>query len=399
LDDLRAKDDLKNLWTNEHDAIYLKLRQIMESDVVLSYPEFTEPFIIATDASSRGIGGVLYQVVNEETRYISFASRALSASERRYGATQRELLGVVFCLLKFQYYVSGVKFTLYTDHKALTYLFDQKKLKPFLLNWLDVLLAFDFDIVYRPGIKNVLPDKISRFYDEDPIVDEAEDVLWMVPEATLEQEDDVFLMDLDEVQPDVLKQPSSSQCNKDMERNVEVAIPEADHHVPAVASRDPLDVEVVVESQRQPLLSKYHLAGHFGSNQLVTKLLADGYYWPSVRKDAIELVKGCIPCQRFNIGKHGFHPLQTISASMPWDHIAIDLKSMEKSTAGNKFILVIVDVFTRFSFLRCLKNKKQGSIARELFKLFCDVGFQRVIQSDNGREFSITNHGFRRRLT
>jgi hypothetical protein len=87
---------------------------------VLSYPDFAKDFEVATDASNYGIGAVLYQVINGKTHYIAFASRALNAGEKSYGATKRELLAVVNALKHFRYYLFGKKFRLYTDHKALT---------------------------------------------------------------------------------------------------------------------------------------------------------------------------------------------------------------------------------------------------------------------------------------
>lgn len=361
--------NLKGLWTDEHSAIYGKLKEIMKSGLVLSFPDFSCPFCIATDASNKGIGGVLYQGSIEKPKFISFAARSLSESERRYGATQRELLGVVFCLNKFQYHISGSKFTLYTDHKALTYMFDQKRLKPFLLNWIETLLSFDFDVVYRPGIKNVLPDKISRLYDDDPLEEKENEVVWMVPTTSHHT-------------------PSSNKRTyDDLETNPVTTEQKTSVEIP---SRDPEDLEIVPETDRQQLLISSHSQGHFGAAHLVKNLIHQGKYWASLRRDAIELVKSCVPCQRFNIGKHGFHPLTPVTASMPWNHISMDLKSLPKSDKGYTYLLVIVDVFTKFTFLRPVKNKSASTVAKELPILFTDVGFPRILQSDNGTEFS--NH-------
>ena len=61
---------------------------------------------------------------------------------------------------------------------------------------------------------------------------------------------------------------------------------------------------------------------------------------------------------------------------------------MPRSNRGNKFILVVVDVATRMVFLRGLKDKSMYSIAQKLLRLFCDVGFPRILGSDNGTEFN-----------
>ena len=105
-------------WKSEHKDILDKVRKILEEEVLLQYPDFSQPLYVATDASKYGLGCVLYQIDNEETkRYIRFASRSLSPAERNYGAPQRELLGVLFALRSFRAYLYGRKFTLFADHQ------------------------------------------------------------------------------------------------------------------------------------------------------------------------------------------------------------------------------------------------------------------------------------------
>ncbi len=135
---------------------------------------------MGTDASNRGIGSVLYQKVYQEVKYIAFAARALTDSEKGYGATKRELLAIVEALEHFRYYLFGVHFTLYTDHNALCFMFTQKHTNQMLNNWLEILLSFDFDVVHLPGISNVLPGRISRFYDADPVVSPQEVRFWHI---------------------------------------------------------------------------------------------------------------------------------------------------------------------------------------------------------------------------
>src|SRR5688572_7115388 len=74
---------------------------------------------------------------------------------------------------------------------------------------------------------------------------------------------------------------------------------------------------------------------------------------------------------------------------MPFDHIAIDLASEFPLTQNKKlYLLIVIDVCTRFIFLRSLRSKSAAEIGKKLGKIFCDVGLLKVIQSDNGSEFS-----------
>jgi transposase InsO family protein len=151
---------------------------------------------------------------------------------------------------------------------------------------------------------------------------------------------------------------------------------------------DPAGVEQETpEGLRQSLVQRAHLGGHFGGASMFKALRFNGHFWQSMKGDCDEEFKKCIKCQRFVIGKHGFHPLSNISARLPFDHVAMDLKEFPRSDRGNSYILVLVDVATRFAFLRVLMDKSMYSVAAALFGIFCDVGFPRIIQSDNGTEF------------
>jgi hypothetical protein len=80
--------------------------------------------------------------------------------------------------------------------------------------------------------------------------------------------------------------------------------------------------------------------------------------------------------------------MKAINAQLPGEHIAIDLAGPLPTTkSGNVRLLVIVDVCTRFVFLRALPNKNGINIATALWELFCTIGFPKIIQSDNGKEF------------
>jgi transposase InsO family protein len=118
-------------------------------------------------------------------------------------------------------------------------------------------------------------------------------------------------------------------------------------------------------------------------------LLHDGWSWTNMLNDCQEQCKACPDCQRWTIGQHGYHPVAVISAELPFDHVAIDLAGpfTPSPDAGHVYLLVMVDVCTRFVFLRLLQDKSMVAVARQLVQIFCDVGFPKIVQSDNGKEF------------
>jgi hypothetical protein len=136
------------------------------------------------------------------------------------------------------------------------------------------------------------------------------------------------------------------------------------------------------------MLENVHARGHFGAVAMVDAIHEEGKTWPNLRQDCLDVVAKCVSCQRFNIAKRGYHPLRTIHARMPGDHVAIDLAGpFVESNRGNKYLLVVVDVCTRFVFLKAIPDKSAKVVARTLYDLFCLVGFPNILQSDNGSEF------------
>ncbi len=123
---------------------------------------------VATDASSVGVGAVLFQDYRDLPRYIVCVSRPLTPSERNYSATKKELLGMIFALRKLRFYLAGRRFFMYTNHKALEYMLGQRKLSDMLERWLDEILELDISVEHIPGVSNVLPDCLSRLSKSVP---------------------------------------------------------------------------------------------------------------------------------------------------------------------------------------------------------------------------------------
>ena len=109
-------------WTEIQENAFQTLKKLLCTAPLLSYPVAGEKFVLDSDASGYGIGGVLSQVVNDTERVIGYYSRILSKPERSYCVTRRELLAVLECIKHYHKYLYGQHFTLRTDHAALRWL-------------------------------------------------------------------------------------------------------------------------------------------------------------------------------------------------------------------------------------------------------------------------------------
>nr|GFC03616.1 putative reverse transcriptase domain-containing protein [Tanacetum cinerariifolium] len=132
---------------------------------ILALPEGSKDFIVYCDASNKGLGAVLMQ----GEKVISYASRQLKIHEKNYTTHDLELGAVVFALKIWRHYLYGTKCIVFTDHKNLQYILDQKELNMRQRRWLGLLSDYDCDIRYHPGKANVVVDALSRKEREPPL--------------------------------------------------------------------------------------------------------------------------------------------------------------------------------------------------------------------------------------
>ncbi len=139
---------------------------------------------------------------------------------------------------------------------------------------------------------------------------------------------------------------------------------------------------------RDEIIQKAHEKGHFGITAVYRDIVNRKIWWPKIMDDIKRIVKSCRPCQEYTVYSRGFHPQQSVNASLPGDHLMIDLIEMIESTDHMHYILNIVDVFTGFVMLYALPSKDAETVAEKLWEYVCIFGPPKIIQSDRGTEFN-----------
>ncbi|GKF87169.1 putative reverse transcriptase domain-containing protein, partial [Tanacetum coccineum] len=132
---------------------------------ILALPEGREDFIAYCDASKKGLGAVLIQ----REKVIFYASRQLKIHEKNYTTHDLELGSIVFALKIWRHYLYGTKCTVFTNHKSLQHIINQKELNMRQHRWLELLSDYDCDIRYHPRKANVVVDALSRKEREPPL--------------------------------------------------------------------------------------------------------------------------------------------------------------------------------------------------------------------------------------
>ncbi|GJQ96567.1 putative reverse transcriptase domain-containing protein [Tanacetum coccineum] len=146
------------VWGNEQDEAFRILKEKLCNAPVLALPDGPDDFVVYCDASKQGFGCVLMQ----RGKVIAYASRQLKKHEKNYTTHDLELGAVVFALKIWRHYLYGTKSVIYTDHKSLQYIFDQKDLNMRQRRWIELLSDYECEIKYHPGKANVVADALSR---------------------------------------------------------------------------------------------------------------------------------------------------------------------------------------------------------------------------------------------
>ncbi|GJU11658.1 putative reverse transcriptase domain-containing protein [Tanacetum coccineum] len=170
LEDGQTYDDMtqKNVkfdWSDKAVAAFQLLKQKLCSAPILALPKGSEILVVYCDASRKGLGAILMQ----REKVIAYVSRQLKIHEKNYTTCDLELGAVVFALKMWRHYLYGTKWVVFTDHKSLQHILDQKELNMRQRRWLELLSGYDCEIRYHLIKANVVADAFSRKEQNKPL--------------------------------------------------------------------------------------------------------------------------------------------------------------------------------------------------------------------------------------
>ena len=177
--DLRAPlnellKDKKWKWTPECQTAFDQIKKALTSDLFLTHYDPKLEIIVASDASSYGVGAhILHKMPDGTKKPLAHASTSLLPTEKHYFQIEKEALGIIFAVTKFHWYLHGRFFNLQTDHKPLITIFGSKKGLPIytanrLLRWGTILLNYNFKIEYLPSKQISHANGLPRYYLPTP---------------------------------------------------------------------------------------------------------------------------------------------------------------------------------------------------------------------------------------
>lgn len=381
------------VWETEQINAFEELKKRLTTAPILIQADYSEPFILRTDASSYAVGAVLLQGEGVEERPIEYASRLLTSAERNYSTTEREALAVVWAVERFRGYVDGHQVIVRSDHQPLKWLLTLKSPSGRLVRWALKLQSFNITYQYVPGKANVVADTLSR---PPCIEEEAEQcgvcsVIINLPSANPtdlrtaqlgDPESQKIIQDLEDL--DELTSSRWSERGYVLSHGVLYRYdPDSDRE----------DAQLVVpSSMREEILKELHdspTAGHQGVERTLQRL-RERYHFPGMRRYVTEYLKGCVDCLRYkpsNQKPAGL--LQTPVLQQRGEVLAIDLFGpLPEGDQGERWVLLIEDVATRWVELFSLADATAETCSRKLLEeYFLRYGLPRRIVSDNGPQF------------
>lgn len=326
-----TKTKNKFRWTTAAENAFIKLKSMLVSAPVLVMPDYSKPFFIACDASDVAIGAVLAQEIDGFEHPVAYFSQKLSSSERNYSVTERECLAVIRSIEHFRGYVDGIKFTVYCDHAALSYLRSIKNPTALMCRWILRLNAFDFEIKYRKGSCNVVPDALSRIVATMSFsADTCDDSWYKRLLLSVEKKPDKF--------------PDFRKVAGELFKNCRV--------------RDELRntahkwKKVVPKTERTEIMRRFHdstTGAHLGFQKTLQKVQTS-FYWPKMQEDIGLYVRRCKVCKASKAPNVCLMPQmgKLKPAKVPWELISIDFVGpFTRSKHGNTVMLVVVDWVTK----------------------------------------------------
>ncbi|GJW64071.1 putative reverse transcriptase domain-containing protein [Tanacetum coccineum] len=336
---------VKFVWGDKQEAAFQLLKQKLCSAPILALPEGSEDFIAYCDASKKGLGAVLMQ----REKVIAYASRQLKIHEKNYTTHDLELGAVVFALKIWRHYLYGTKCTVFTDHKSLQHILNQKELNMRQRRWLELLSDYDCEIRYHPGKANVVADALSRKERDQPLRVRA-----LVMTIGLDLPKQILNAQTEARKPENIKNEDVRGMLVENAKNLEAIRteklePRTDGTL-CLNGRSWLpcygDLRTVIMYESHK--SKYSI--HPCSDKMYQDM-KKLYWWPNMKADIATYVNRCLTYAKFKAEHQRPSGLlvQPMIPKWKWDNITMDfVTNLPKTSQGYDTIWVIVDRLTKF---------------------------------------------------
>ena len=397
-------------WGAEEQAAFQTVKTMLCTDNVLAHFDPSLPIGIACDASSVGVGAVLFHRYSDGSeRPIANISKTLNSAQRKYSQIQKEALAIIFALSKFHQFLFGKKFILVTDHKPLLSIFSPTKAIPSitanrLARWALTLSQYEYEIEYRKTSDHGNADALSRLpKGPDTIFDSYEDGADVDTICTIQS----ISKQLKPTDPGILrKETEKDKVLATIMRFCREGWPKSEKEWNQFTRennfnfsvktfkrlRDSLSSEsgcllygtriVIPQTLQSQVLNLLHL-GHFGMERM-KQLARTSVYWPGLDQQIEELCRSCQSCAEHQNSpvKAPVHPW--MMPEKPWSRVHIDHAI---NFMGSNW-LIVVDAYSKYPCIHPCSSVGTKTTTELLETDFAHFGYPHTIVSDNAPSFS-----------
>jgi hypothetical protein len=365
-------------WNTTCQLSFDRLKAALTSAPLLQQVEPHKPFVIETDASDFAIGSCLLQKAEDgQLHPVAYESRKLSDAQIRYPVHEKELLAIKQALLGWHRYLdNGHRITVLTDHESLKYMNTIKHPSARLTRWIDEFQMYDLDIRYRPGVKAIVPDTLSRRPD------------YLTAITNREQRGQIeYVEHMGKYLTDgTLPGDEFDELIKIEAKNFVLN----DNRLYRKVSDD-VSAPYVEWLFRGDFIQRMHNEyGHLSYRGLAN-LIETRAWWPTMARDIKTFVQSCPNCQiaqrqRSNQERE-YAQLPTNQLIEPFQRWGIDLIGiLPTTTNGNRWILTAIDYATGWPIAKALRDATEDAIAEFIFQeIYMHYGAPQEIFTDGGK--------------
>lgn len=393
-------------WSDQCQKSFQDLKDKLCKAPILDFPRKHRTFVLDTDASFGAIGAVLSQITEDGTEtVIAYGSRHLTTHELGYCVTRKELLALYEFVLHFKQYLYGKRFIARTDHKALVFMNTTKNpISPQFQTWLANLSEYNFDLRYRKGEEHCNADGLSRITDivcaqcqtkhdqaklEKPktrYINQLSSVGSLLARIKKHQESDPLIVS-------VVKSLTEGEreCSMSIKNSYLYQLMDSLHVLNdiLVIRRNDRDLVIIPEGFVNDFIKEIHSElCHFGTKKIF-HYLKDHYYWKSMWFSINTCLKACLVCAKRKIDQTRTKEILIPRRSSHFlEQIVIDVAYMERAGPHYKYLVVIIDRFSKLVSLSPISKLDDQSIFKVIMNNWIyKFGRPKNILTDRGKNF------------
>jgi hypothetical protein len=367
-----TSDNFSFQWTPTLQKAFEATKDMLKKDILLTNIKGTSKVKVYIDASKYAV----CIVITQDKKIVACASKVLNPSQRRWATIERELYAGAWGLKTMKFYLHGIFFELFTDHKPLIGLFNKEeapnnRMMTMLLSTTD----YTFKILYLPGVKNILADFGTRYINISE---------WDTPQED-DQEGLHELFHFDSTLPSPVNTIlTNTNFSSEDQSQLQIIDPNyiQDQNLVLINVRNQQKFYVPI-SARRPIFWLLHRDIHPGASILLKQLQTLSLYWPRMSSTVEQFLSQCNCAVKKNKPPHKYSEIKHIIASHPLHILAIDLY-----TYKNNIFFTTLCIFSKFCWVMRIEDKMATTVLNA-YTTFCQTYAEpSLLSCDNGGEFA-----------